>query len=218
MPLCWSSAPRKKLPPPTTTATWVPDLATCAICVASPCTTTGSTPTLPPPNTSPESLSITRAYGLVMGVSSVVPVRSATWPRARRPTLRGRGRRTQGPCHGSGAGSLEADEPLDLDARSLELLADRGLAVGDRRLVEQSDVLEVGVHPALDDARQSLLGLALLLGLGLGDAPLVLDEVGGHLVPAQVGRAHGRDLHRDRAGRGLVGAVVLDQHAHLGRQ
>src|SRR5438093_383442 len=56
------SSPRKKLPPPTTTATWVPPAATSALCRASECTTSGSTPTWPPPNTSPDSFSSTRWY------------------------------------------------------------------------------------------------------------------------------------------------------------
>src|SRR6478609_11715263 len=62
MPRCWSSAPRKKLPPPVTTAIWTPASATAAISWATFCTTSGSTPTLPPPNTSPDSLSRTRLY------------------------------------------------------------------------------------------------------------------------------------------------------------
>src|SRR6478735_12338296 len=63
MPCCASSAPRKKLPPPMTTATWTPERATSATCRATSATTSGSTPRLPPPKTSPESLRTTRLYG-----------------------------------------------------------------------------------------------------------------------------------------------------------
>src|ERR1700755_317510 len=60
MPRCWSSEPRKKLPPPITTATCAPSLTTSASCRATASTTVGSTPTAPPPNISPPSLSSTR--------------------------------------------------------------------------------------------------------------------------------------------------------------
>src|SRR6478672_9218682 len=65
MPRCWSSAPRKKLPPPMTTATSTPPRTASAICLAMPETTAGSRPMLPPPNTSPESLRRTRWKGVV---------------------------------------------------------------------------------------------------------------------------------------------------------
>src|SRR3954451_18548718 len=65
MPRCWSSAPRKKLPPPMTTATSTPPRTASAICLAMPATTAGSSPMLPPPNTSPESLRRTRSKGVV---------------------------------------------------------------------------------------------------------------------------------------------------------
>ncbi len=62
MPCCCSSAPRKKLPPPTTTATSLPSWTAWAICRATPRTTSGARPTLPPPKTSPDSFSSTRRY------------------------------------------------------------------------------------------------------------------------------------------------------------
>src|SRR4051812_33579554 len=66
-----------------------------------------------------------------------------------------------------GSGSdLEASEPLDLDASGVENGLDRLLAVGDRRLVEEGDLLEVAVEPSLDDLGQRLLGLAVLAGGG----------------------------------------------------
>src|SRR5947208_13461074 len=65
MPRWLSSAPRKKLPPPTTMATCVPPATTSAISSARACATSGSTPILPPPNTSPDSLSSTRRYQLI---------------------------------------------------------------------------------------------------------------------------------------------------------
>src|ERR1700688_4132799 len=62
MPRCCSCAPRKKLPPPITTATWTPLRTTSAIWRATRWTTSGSRPTCPPPNISPPSLSNTRPY------------------------------------------------------------------------------------------------------------------------------------------------------------
>src|ERR1044072_4538307 len=65
---------------------------------------------------------------------------------------------------------LEPDEPGDVHARLARDLLDGLLVVEDRRLLEQDEVLEERVHPALHDLGQSLLGLALLLGRLLGDA------------------------------------------------
>src|ERR1700739_3516789 len=62
MPRCCSCAPPEKFPPPITTATWVPPRTTSAICRATRWTTSGSSPTCPPPNISPPSLSTTRPY------------------------------------------------------------------------------------------------------------------------------------------------------------
>src|SRR5947209_13644389 len=62
MPRCCSCAPRKKLPPPITTATCTPSRTTSAIWRATRATTSGSNPTWPPPNISPPSLSSTREY------------------------------------------------------------------------------------------------------------------------------------------------------------
>src|SRR5579875_2398478 len=62
MPRCCSWAPRKKLPPPMTTATCTPWRTTSAIWRATCATTSGSRPTCPPPNISPPSLSSTREY------------------------------------------------------------------------------------------------------------------------------------------------------------
>src|ERR1700722_17210765 len=62
MPRCCSCAPRKKLPPRITTATWTPLRRTSAIWRATRWTTSGSRPTCPPPNISPPSLSNTRPY------------------------------------------------------------------------------------------------------------------------------------------------------------
>src|SRR3954464_14487309 len=63
MPRCAISAPRKKLPPPTTIATCTPVRTTSDTWRAMSATTSRSRPTSPPPKTSPESLSSTRLYG-----------------------------------------------------------------------------------------------------------------------------------------------------------
>src|SRR3954466_2438254 len=85
MPRWESSAPRKKFPPPTTTDTCTPSRTTSAIWPASRATTSGSTPRLSAPNTSPESFSSTLRYrgpGVSPAVGSCsacgVPSRSMT--------------------------------------------------------------------------------------------------------------------------------------------
>src|SRR4051812_26361754 len=107
MPEADSSAPRKKLPPPTTIATSTcPTVA--AICLAIPRTVSGSTPSLPPPKTSPDSLSRTRrrlgatAAGMVRSISfwvSMVPPGRGIGIRSR---IEGAGRSHAGARTGAG--------------------------------------------------------------------------------------------------------------------
>src|SRR3712207_2037803 len=94
-----------------------------------------------------------------------------------------------------------------------EDLPDRLLAVGDRRLVEERDLLEEAVEPALDDLRQRALGLALLARGRLGDLPLLGDDVLGDLVAGDVRRTHRGDLHGGAASGGGVVTLELDEDA-----
>src|SRR6185312_7765931 len=194
MPRSCSSAPRKKLPPPMTTAICAPVLTTAAICLATVSTTSGSTPTPPPPNISPPSLSSTRLYperapGSIL--RSVIP---------------------------SGLADLEAGEVLHGDARGVQQGLHGLLGLLDRRLLQQHDVLVEAVDPTLDDARQHLLGLALLAGRGLRDAPLVLQHVARYVLAGAVLRPGGGDVHRYALGEPVVGAVVRHDRADGGRQ
>src|SRR5439155_14800018 len=246
MPARWSPAPRKQLPPPTTPAPWTPRRTTVAIWRANDWTTFGSTPTAPPPNTSPESLSTTRRVRgwpsivvRAVAVHSTVFVITCTPPTcfivlplavivAGRVWRGGRGcplsdtRRPPSANCGSGLAHLEPDEPAHRDAGLLEHLLDGLLLVGHRRLLHQHEVLEEGVHAAVDDLRQCRLGLALLAGRLLGDVPLVRHHVGRYLVARDVLRAHRRDLHRDPARvvdtRLVALTAELDRDAHPRRQ
>src|SRR5437764_14662730 len=138
MPPCCSSSPRKKFPPPITTAICTPPATRSTICRATALTTPGSTPTPPPPNISPPSLSSTLRYP---GTIS-------------RPAFIG----------GSGLADLKASEASD----SYTCLVDNGLdgllGVLHRRLLQQHGVLEEAVEAAFDDSRQRLFRLALLAG------------------------------------------------------
>src|SRR3990170_4996130 len=104
MPRCCSSEPRKKLPPPITTATCAPVATTSAIWRATVSTTPGSTPTPPPPNISPPSLSSTRRYP---GPEPSEPIRGVV---------------IASPCPsaGSGLADLEAGELADCDTCLVE--------------------------------------------------------------------------------------------------
>jgi hypothetical protein len=95
---------------------------------------------------------------------------------------------------------LEADEAGELDTGLLQDLADGLLAVLGEGLLEQDRVLEEAVDPTLDDLREGGLGLALLLGRGLGDLPLLGDDVLGDLGARDVGRGEGGDVLRDVLG------------------
>src|SRR3954466_16110408 len=181
-----------------------------------------STPTLPPPKVSPESLSSTRWYpspsagwnavgadsGGVVSVNAK-PLGRKSWvdpaARANGPAPEGeRGRSLVRDA--SGLADLEASEPLDGQTGVVDDLLHRALGLGDRRLLEQDEVLVVGVDPTLDDLGDRLLGLALLLGRLLGDAALGLDRLGRDLVAGEVPRAGGGDVHR-QAARGLLGTT-----------
>src|SRR3954468_19109597 len=158
MPRFCSSAPRKKLPPPTTTATCTPVRTTVAIWRARPCTTSGSRPTAPPPKTSPESFSTTRrgrtdgGTGSPTGAAcSVTIVMSSAFLRLTPETLCDgeAGRRIAYPTSRTSEprwllllADLEPDEPGDVDAGLLEDLRHGLLGVRHRRLLEQDEVLE----------------------------------------------------------------------------
>src|SRR3954452_3679195 len=104
--------------------------------------------------------------------------------------------RTRFQVIGSGA-DLEAGETLQRHTGLVEHRLHRFLVVAHVRLVEEDDLLEEPRHAAFDDLRQRLLGLSFLAGRGLGDAPLVLDDIGRHVVAGEVLRPQRRDLHRD---------------------
>src|SRR5690349_11803109 len=138
MPRWLSSAPRKKLPPPTTMATWVPEATTSATCRAMDWTTSGSTPTLPPPKTSPESLSSTRRYE--SGDERAASPSSVIWRLL--SSFVSLNPSWFGP---SALAHLEVSELRDRDARGDQHVLHRLLLLVHRLLLEQDDRLEEAV-------------------------------------------------------------------------
>src|SRR3954467_4684473 len=118
MPRWAISAPRKKLPPPTTIATCTPVRTTSQTWRAMSATTSRSRPTSPPPNTSPESFRSTRLYG---------PSGSSRMSEEAAPgvLLIGSGLLVGSGCSGRtlGLAHLEAREAEHRDAGLLEHLA-----------------------------------------------------------------------------------------------
>src|SRR5664279_592570 len=218
MPRCCSSTPRKKLPPPTTIATWTPLCTTSAICAAIEPTTSGSTPSRPPPKASPDSLSRTLLYAIrptprvASYAALVMNVRRLPHRVTAHVTLPASCRSIR-----SGPGS-EAYESGDLDALALEKSANGLLVVGDRRLVEQAVVLVERAHAALDDASDGSLGLALLACRRLGDAGLAGHDVRRDVGPGEVLRRHRCDLQSNVVSSSFVGTNELHEHADLRRQ
>src|SRR5438270_11452974 len=94
------------------------------------------------------------------------------------------------------AGEAAHDDVL-LDESDLLLddLAHRLLLVADVRLLEQADLGEVLLELALRDLVLDVLGLAR--GRRLVDLALLLEHLGRHVLPADVERIGGRDVHGD---------------------
>ena len=202
-----------------TTATWTPARTTSAICRAMAGHDVGvDAEPPPPPNASPESLSSTRR---VAGRGTPRPTLARCRPRSARSPIDGavchrrrgalrdgcarrcRARRRPAPVERpSACADLEAGEA---GRRSTPASSSRPctrlLGVLHRRLLEQHDVLEEAVDPTLDDLGQRRLGLALLAGGRLGDAPLGLDDVGRDLVAGDVRAGAWRRSAWPRRGR-----------------
>src|ERR1044072_9337789 len=177
--------------PPMTTDICTPPRTTSAIWRATACTTFGSTPTSPPPNISPPSLSSTLRkpcprFSIPSSLACDCAPPSTVCEGGAPP--RSRSLR-------SGLADLEAGEPGDRHAGRVEHRLDGLLGVLHRSLLTEDGVLVEAVDPALDDLGQRLLGLALLAGGLLRDAPLGRDDLLGDLVPGDVPRLHGGDLH-----------------------
>src|SRR6478735_2831826 len=171
MPRWLSSAPRKKLPPPTTMA-----ISTCptaaAISRAIWLTASGFTPSWPAPNASPDNFRRTRRRPVASSI---------TWD----PLVAFADYRTQakGPHRLCDAGlpevlraDLEAGEAGEREPSVLGHLRDGQLVVLRVVLVEQRDLLEERVHATLDDLRKGCLRLALLTR-DLGDDLALLVDV-----------------------------------------
>src|SRR6056297_3572087 len=198
-----------------TTATSVPALTTPAICRATEATTSGSTPSPPPPaKASPLSLSKTRRQPASGACGQVTKVPSNDgWT----GSLLNRSMVPPFPKRRLALTRLEPSECADRGAGFSQDVRHRLLTVNHAGLLEQDVVLEVGVHPAFDDLGNRLIGLALVPSRGFGDVSLVFHGLGRHLVAGEELRAHGRDLHSDTLGSLFV-AVVGHEHAHLRRQ
>src|ERR1035437_7112729 len=184
MPDALSSAPLKKLPPPTTIATCTPWRTASAISPATLRTTMGSRPTAPPPNISPDNFSKTRR-----ATGGTTPDSLVT------SGMRASSLRLLNGCWvlGSHTESGEADHRA---ARGLDELAHRGLRVLGERLLDEHVLLVEAVHAAFDDLRKSGLRLALVARGLLGDTALVRHHIGGNLVTREIQRRVGGDVHR----------------------
>src|SRR5699024_3647423 len=91
------------------------------------------------------------------------------------------------------AADAEAEVTGDGAASLLDDLADGLLGVLGERLIQEAVLLEEAVQAALDDLRQSLLGLALVLRGLLGDATLLGDGLLGDVLAREVGRGERGD-------------------------
>src|SRR5699024_3346551 len=92
------------------------------------------------------------------------------------------------------------------------------LGLGDGRLLQQDNVLEVALQATLDDVRQSLLRLALLTSGGLGDLALLGDGLSRDVVGGQEASLQSSNLHCSCACSLLVLTLVSNEHADCRRQ
>src|SRR6266702_5102941 len=165
MPRCESTAPRNISPPANA---WPESFSTtrCQLGCASPSAAAAVTPSrlvLPfcTPRTLPSSL-----------VAAACPPGPGLW------------------LGSAGLADLEPGKRPHAGPVLGQQLLDRLLLIPDVRLLDQHDVLQECVHPALDDLRYGLLGLALVAGHLLGDPALVRHHVGRNLLAGHVPRAH----------------------------
>src|SRR6185437_11261794 len=182
----------KKLPPPSTKATWVPAWATCTISPAISPMRWGSTPkACEPASASPESLSKTRWKAVGM-----------------------RGGWSRGLCqsfvaHLEPAGAAHLDILAEFGHLAGDQLGNRHLVVLDEVLLQQAMVFEELAQLALGDLVQNGRGLVGVGGLGLA----------AQIARAGGGDMHGQIVHEALklvgAGDEITLAGNFDQHAQL---
>src|SRR5882762_10020881 len=170
---CAASAPRMRLPPPTTTPIVMPRARAMTMSATMRSIVGACTPkSFGPENASPDTFTITRRWaGLAMTSfdrsfgSAGIALRSAG------PGGRGNFRRE---VRGGLLDSLaeretrkarDLDRPADLAFGFLQRLTDALLVVEDERLLQQSLFLVEGFQPGLGDLLDHRLGLALLAEL-----------------------------------------------------
>ena len=91
--------------------------------------------------------------------------------------------------------NLEADETGQGNASLFHELLNGLLAVSDRRLLQQNNVLVEAIQTTLDDLGDSLLRLALFAGDLLVDSALCLDAVRRDILAGQVLSLQSGNLH-----------------------
>src|ERR1700730_13858351 len=102
----------------------------------------------------------------------------------------------------SGLPDVKAREPANRDVLLklgdvfLDQLLDGVRRLAEVRLLQQDVLLQESLHLALDDLRDDLLGLAILLGLGLVEIPLVNQDFVRDVLPRNPAGLIARNLQR----------------------
>src|SRR5665648_461785 len=168
MPIWDSSAPRKKLPPPTTIATCTPARTASPISWAIPRTTSGASPTFPPPKVSPESLSSTRRG---LGVSTAASWAAAT-PTAASTTSAVWSCTTGPPPSAGTGGAVLCGAELSIERGPRPEGSRAAVATPSGSHAEPCECR----HHAADLGEHLCDGLLLVLGDGLVDQHVLLEE------------------------------------------
>src|SRR5712691_7663704 len=169
MPRVLADRPRKMLPPPSTTPTWMPSACTSLTSSASPARISSAMPCpASPASSSPDSLSRMRC-GLALNASLCA----------------------QAEAHEAAHDHVLAGPGRDL----LDELVDGLLVVLDERLLHQAHLGVELVELAVDDLVGDRRRLALVLDLLRVDGPFTRDAFRRDFFPAHVIRTRGSGLH-----------------------
>ncbi len=105
---------------------------------------------------------------------------------------------------------------MTLAPARLQQLFDRHVLVLDEGLSQQGNFRKVLAQAAFHHFGDDLGRLLFALGLLRQDFALLLQQLGRHIADVDIGRVHGRDVHRDIARQRFIAALQCRDAADSG--